>query len=349
MPKVVGVSLAGIVVLAVAGGGWVLLREPPPAATAAPPAGGTVPVTVGNVVQRQQVNGTLTYDGAYTVTGHGGTVTRLPAIGATVRRGRALYEVDGRRVPLLYGARPAWRALRLGMTNGVDVLQLERNLRALGHTGLTVDRHYDLGTYWAVRRWQRAARLPVTGAVPLGQVAFLPGAVRVTGHDVKTGQPASGQVLHGTGAAPVVTMDLDPAVSPSLRRGDRVRVTLPDGDTRPGRVTRISGVAQTVQPDQDVGEASSTIPVTVRLSGKRFRMLDQALVQVDITTEERENVLTVPVVALLAQPGGKYAVVTVTGGRRAAVPVEVGLFDEVAGTVEVTGVTEGTMVEVPAG
>ncbi|GAA1276443.1 peptidoglycan-binding protein [Sphaerisporangium rubeum] len=344
----VGLSLAGVVVLAAAGGGWVLLREPPPPATTAPPAGSAVAVTLGDVVARQQVNGTLTYDGAYTVTGHGGTVTRLPATGTTVRRGATLYESDGRRVPLLYGPRPAWRDLGLGVTDGTDVRQLERNLRALGYTGFTVDRHYDLGTYWAVRRWQRAARLPVTGAVPLGQVVFLPGALRVTGHDIGTGRPATGQVLHGTGAAPVVTLDLDPAVAPSVRRGDRVRVTLPDGAVRPGRVTRVSGVAQPGE-QQDGAQAPSTIPATVRLAGKRFRMLDQALVQVDITTERRANVLTVPVVALLARPGGTYAVVTVDGGRRTAVPVEVGLFDEVAGTVEVTGVTEGTMVEVPAG
>ncbi|MFC6079913.1 peptidoglycan-binding protein [Sphaerisporangium aureirubrum] len=351
MTRTVGVSLAGIVVLAAAGGGWVLLREPPPAPPAAPPAGGTVPVTAGDVVQRQQVNGTLTYDGAYAVTGHGGTVTRLPRIGATIKRGRALYEADGRRVPLMYGGRPAWRPLGLGMTDGADVLQLERNLRALGERGFTVDRHYDLGTYYAVRRWQRDSHLPITGTVPLGQVVFLPGAIRVTGHDVKTGESAGGQVLHGTGTAPVVTAELDPASSPPVRRGDKVRVVLPDGATRQGRITRISPVAQTAQaePGQGPGEAPSTIPITIRLTGKPFRMLDQALVQVDITSEERKNVLTVPVVALLAQPGGKYALVTVDGTRRTTVPVETGLFDEVDGTVEVTGVPEGTLVEVPAG
>jgi peptidoglycan hydrolase-like protein with peptidoglycan-binding domain len=349
MSRAVGLSLAGIAVLAAAGGGWVLLRDEPPAAVAPPVAGGTIPVTLGDVAQRQQVNGTLTYDGAYTVNGRGGTVTRLPAIGTTISRGRFLYEADGRRVPLLYGSRPAWRAFGLGMTDGADVLQLERNLRALGRTGFTVDRRFDLGTYYAVRRWQQDTGLPVTGTVPHGQVVFLPKAIRVTGHDVKIGEPAAGQVLHGTGAVPVVTVDLDPATSPPVRRGDKVRVTLPDGATRQGRVARISKVAVTEQGAQEEsGETSSTIPVTIRLTGKRFRMLDQALVQVDITTERRENVLTVPVVALLAQPGGKYAVVTVAGGRRTTVPVETGLFDEVEGTVEVTGVAEGTSVEVPA-
>jgi peptidoglycan hydrolase-like protein with peptidoglycan-binding domain len=343
-----GASLAGVVVLALAGGGWILIRDEPRAVTVAPIATGTAPVVVGDVADRQLVNGTLTFDGAYAVNGGGGVVTRLPRIGATITRGHALYEADGHKVPLWYGARPAWRPFALGMTSGIDVLQLERNLRALGYTGFTVDHHYSLSTYYAVRRWQHDAHLPVTGTVPLGQVVFLPGPLRVTMCDKAVGDPAAGRVLHGTSAVPVVSVQLDPTMAPTVHKGDKVEVSLPDGRTRKGEVMRISSVAVTAPSSQDGPDQSvSTIPVTIRLAGKPVKMLDQALVQVQITVEEHKNVLTVPIVALLAQPGGKFAVVTVAGSHRDKVPVETGLFDEINGVVEVTGVDEGAQVEVP--
>ncbi|WP_248958746.1 peptidoglycan-binding protein [Sphaerisporangium perillae] len=343
-----GASLAGVAVLALAGGGWALLRAEPPAPAAGPVTTGTVPVTLGDVADRLQVNGTLTYDGAYRVNGAGGVVTRLPKIGTTITRGHALYEADGRKVPLMYGSRPAWRAFALGMTPGPDVEQLERNLRALGYTGFTVDRSYSLSTYYAVRRWQHDARLPVTGAVPLGQVVFLPRPLRVTGHDASAGDPASGRVLHGTSAVPVVSVELDPSMAPSIRKGDKVMVTLPDGRTRKGKVATVSTVAVTAASgQQDGGPPQSSVPITITLSGKPGRTLDQALVQVEITSEQHKNVLTVPILALLARPGGTFAVVTVAGNRHTTVPVETGLFDESAGTVEVTGVPEGAQVEVP--
>ncbi|MEV1179517.1 peptidoglycan-binding protein, partial [Nonomuraea sp. NPDC049784] len=273
-------------------------------------------------------------------------LTHLPAIGSLVRRGRPVYEVDGARVPLLYGSRPAWRDLALGMTDGADVLQLERNLKALGYgTGLTVDRHFSLATHYAVKRLQRHLRLPRTGAFKLGRVVFLPGPLRVGTLDAQPGTPlqAGATVLHGTDPAPVVSVQLDPTMAPSLGKGDRVTVTMPDGRTEKGRISEISPVAQSSQ-SPDGGPPQTYVPVTARLSGKARRWLDQTTVQVAITSERHENVLAVPIVALLAQPGGTFAVAT--GGRR--VSVETGLFDEAAGLVEVTGVSEGALVEVPA-
>ncbi|MET8139843.1 peptidoglycan-binding domain-containing protein [Sphaerisporangium sp. NPDC005288] len=341
-------SLAGAVALALAGGGWVLLRDTPAAPAAAPVATGTVPVTVGDVAARELANGTLTYAAAYSVNGAGGVLTRLPKLGARITRGHAVYEADGGRAILMYGPRPAWRAFALGMTSGADVEQLERNLRALGYTGFTVDRTYGLSTYYNVRRWQHDAHLPVTGAVPLGQVVFLPRPLRVTGHDAQVGDAAGGRVLHGTSAVPIVSVQLDPSMAPRVGKGDRVTVILPDGRRRGGQVATISTVAVTPdQPQQDGDPAQSYVPITITLSGRPVRALDQAVVQVEITVERHKDVLTVPILALLAQPGGRFAVVTVQGSRRTTVPVETGLFDETEGTVEVTGVPEGAQVEVP--
>ncbi|GII03386.1 peptidoglycan-binding domain-containing protein [Planobispora takensis] len=334
-------ALAGVVVLAGAGGAWAVLRRPAPPVTVAAPSTATAQVVRADVAERTQVNGILSHAGSHQVHGAGGTLTRLPAVGAVITRGRAVYEADGRKVPLLYGARPAWRTLTIG-TTGADVLQLERNLKALGYTGFTVDRTYSPATYYAVRRWQDDTRLPVTGTVPLGQVVFLPRALRVTAHDATPGSPARGPVLHGTGTALVVSVQLDPAQVARARVGNRVLVTLPDGSERRGKVTAVSPVA-TVPQSTEEGQPQATVPVTIRMSGRPVRALDRSLVQVALTTREHRDVLAVPVVALLARPGGAYEVVS--DGRR--VPVEAGLFDETTGLVEVTGLSEGQSVEVP--
>ena len=79
--------------------------------------------------------------------------------------------------------------------------------------------------------------------------------------------------------------------------------------------------------------------------------LDQAPVQVAITTATAPDVLTVPVTALLAQPGGGYAV-EITGPRstRTILPVTVGLFDDAQGLVQISGpgLQAGQHVVVPA-
>ncbi|MBC6461705.1 peptidoglycan-binding protein [Actinomadura sp. HBU206391] len=324
-------------------------------ATAAPAAATSAPVVRTDVTQSQQVTGALSHAGDFSVTASGGrgVITRLPAIGSVVGRGHTAYEVNGDPVPLLFGERPAWRPFALGMTDGPDVRQLERNLAALGHgAGLTVDRRFSSATYWAVRRWQRARGLPVTGDVPLGQVVFLPGALRVTAHDAKPGTPvrAGAAVEHGTSATRTIEVDLDPAVSPGVRRGDRVRVTMPDGDDAAGRVTDVSRVAVTGDDQGDGAPTEQLIPITISLTRGGRGHLDQAQVRVDITSELHRDVLAVPITALLARPGGGYEVIVVDAGARRRVPVRTGLFDENEGVVEVTaqGLTEGQHVEVPA-
>jgi Putative peptidoglycan binding domain len=390
--------LAGMLVLVlVAGGGWavarggLLGRSAAATATVEVPTG-TAAVTRTDVVERQQVAGTLGYGDSFTMVGQsaggsagasgssgaggqpqGGILTRVPAVGAVVGHGQALYEVDGHPVPLWYGTRPAWRAFQLGMTDGLDVRQLEANLVALGFDpdrAITVDRHYSRATAAAVKRWQQASGRARTGVVALGQVVFWPGPIRVATVTATVGAPlpAGTAILTATSTRPVVKVALDPAMQQLVRRGDRVLVTLPDGATTPGTVTTVGRVA--VQPGsgngqggqdqsgQDQGQGGNgsgagqaTVPVTVGLADPRTAAnLDQAPVQVAITTQSDKGVLAVPISALLAQPGGGYAVELVEGATHRRMVVRTGLFDDTAGLVEVAGagLAEGARVEVPA-
>ena len=106
------------------------------------------------------LDGTLGYeDGSDVAAGADGTLTRLPAEGTVIERGGVLYELDGRVRPrLLYGNRPLWRPLGPDVTDGADVLQLERNLKAMGFApkGMKVDRHWSNKTTRAVKRWQKS-------------------------------------------------------------------------------------------------------------------------------------------------------------------------------------------------
>src|SRR5215813_3690780 len=172
------------------------------------------------------VSATLGYAGSYTVTGHGGTLTWLPAAGRVIRQGQILYRVgNGTPVFLLYGRVPAWRALSAGV-HGADVRQLNHALVALGcATRAQLDpdsKYFTAATGYALERLQARLGLPQTGTLPLGQAVFLPSAIRVTTVPGALGAPAAGAVLAATSARHVVTIALDAAQQSEVQAGDTV-------------------------------------------------------------------------------------------------------------------------------
>jgi multidrug efflux pump subunit AcrA (membrane-fusion protein) len=78
--------------------------------------------------------------------------------------------------------------------------------------------------------------------------------------------------------------------------------------------------------------------------------LDQAPVQVNITTKGVEAALSVPVTAIVGQSGGGFGVEVVRGdGQRELVAVTLGLFDTAGGRVQVDGdLHPGDHVVVPS-
>src|SRR5439155_14786968 len=133
--RVCAIALAVVAAGTAVGVGYAALDRPRTGAGTAPVVHThTATVTRGTVTEREQVSGTLGYDGSYPVANHlaPGTVTVLADPGATVSRGGILYAVDNQPVRLLYGTFPAYRGFAAGMTDGPDVAELETNLAALG-------------------------------------------------------------------------------------------------------------------------------------------------------------------------------------------------------------------------
>ncbi len=314
--------------------------------------GGAVPTTTAavtrtDITSRRQLLGTLTYAGSYAVINQAGPgiFTAMPAPGAVFTRGQILYRVNGRPVVLLYGD-PLWRQLSVGVTDGSDIGVLQANLAALGlATGLRFTAHYDWITAIAVRRWQASLGVAQTGIVNLADAVAMPGAIRVTTVHQTIGMPAQP-------GAPI--MDATDVAQESLVKvGAPVVVAFPDGKTTaPGTVSGIGTVA-TEPANQNGGSNNgpppATVTVTIALTDPSAGgSLDQAPVTVGIVYDVHKGVLAVPVVALLAQPAGQYAVEVVDGSERRLVTVTTGLFDD-RGLVEVSSpvLHEGMSVEVP--
>jgi len=315
---------------------------------------GLATVTRGTLSSQVQVNATLGYSGGYSVLNQAsGTFTSLPSAGQVIRRGQALYWVSNAPVVLLYGTVPAYRSLSEGMS-GPDVRQLNENLVALGYAdkadiaALGWD-YFGWETAYALELYQKHLGVDQTGTLAVGQAVFLPAAVRVTSVTAQAGSTAApgSPVFQGTATTRQVTVALDAAEQAYVKAGDRVTITLPDNQTTPGVVSSVGTVATTPSGSTTPVITVGITPTDPAATGS----LDQAPVEVSITTATVSNVLTVPVDALIVTTSGGYAVeVAGPGGTRRLVPVSLGLFDDAAGTVQVsgTGLAAGQEVVVPA-
>ncbi|MFE1547603.1 peptidoglycan-binding protein [Streptomyces sp. NPDC058718] len=344
------IALAAIVAVAGAGAAVTSLGGPEEKRAVADPAvpGATAPVTRGDLSDSSQQDGTLGHLGERKINaGPAGTLNWIVPTGSTVERDERLYEVDGEPVRLMYGAEPMYRTLKTG-DKGKDVRQLEENLAALGYVGFTVDEEYTAKTAAAVKRWQKSHDLKRTGTIGPDAIAFAGSAIRVkeagaaTGDQVGPGRP----VLTVTGSERVVRFKIPVADAGQAKAGARVSVQLPDGSRAPGRV---SSVGKTASAGSDPQDRTPKIDITVSFDDpEKVKGFDQSPVTVELTGETRRGVLSVPVNALLALPGGGFGVQVVENGRTRDVEVELGMFGQ--GRVEISGagLREGMKVGVPS-
>jgi peptidoglycan hydrolase-like protein with peptidoglycan-binding domain len=335
----------------------------------------TAQVVRTNLTNTVQVGGSIGYGGFYAIAalrGAGGVYTWLPGPGQVIKQDQPVYSISNDPVLLLYGSVPAYRTFDVGMSDGPDVSQLTRDLITLGYgTGLPQSNHYSPATAAAVERWQSALGLPANGEIPLGEVVFEPGPIRVTSVTPSAGTPVGGvggTVLTATSTTPIVTVDLDVSEEYLVKPGDTVSVVLPDGtSTVNGRIETVGTVATCPggsgigagggasgsadgSPCESNGSGTSsaaTVTVTVTLnSPPPGASMDQAPVNVNITSQTVDNVLAVPVNALLALQGGGYGVQVVTGKTSHLAAVTTGLYSDTLVQVSGSGITAGTLVEV---
>lgn len=341
----------------------------------------TATVTRQSLTSQTQEDATLGHAGSYSVVNQaqgspagsgGGTYTSLPTVGQVVRQGQVLYAVSGDPVGLLYGTTPAYRDVAEGDT-GPDVTELNTDLVTLGYLtaadlgALSGWDYYSGETAYGVEQLQEHLGITETGSLGLGQAVFLPGPIEVTGQGADTvlgGTATAGAVvLTASSITPVVTIDLDAADQSEVHAGEPVSVTLPSGATTPGVVSSVSDVATSASggsgssssnsSSSDSGNSGTAATITVQVSldhPNAAGSLNQAPVEVTITTGSVSNALVVPVDALLAQGSGGYAVEVIgSGGRHHLVAVTLGVFDDAAGLVQVTGnLAPGQKVVVPA-
>ncbi|MEA2496115.1 MAG: hypothetical protein QOJ29_4026 [Thermoleophilaceae bacterium] len=344
--RVVRVGVVAVGLLALGAGAWLVS---PGGNSAAPPVNegaslGSAPVERRDLVERQDVDGTLGYAGTRTVSAPAaGTITRLRPEGATVARGRSLLSIDAKPTGwVLYGSRPLYRDLGPSVTDGYDVHMVERNLAAMGYDPGTVDSDWTSATTTAVKAFQEDRDLTENGTLRRADIVISEGPARVSAHKAEVGEPArpGAPVTDLTSTTAIVTADVDAGLAAALNPRDAVQVTLPDGRTVRGRISNVGTVAT---PGQD--GAAPTIAVEIGLRGRNHGRLDGAPVTVSLEIGRTRNALAVPVTALVATAPSRYAV-ELAGSRR-LVRVRLGAFADGWTEVSGRGLTAGTRVVVP--
>jgi hypothetical protein len=155
--------------------------------------------------------------------------------------------------------------------------------------------------------------------------------------------PPARPILQATSTRRVVVVQLDARAARSVKVGRHASITLPSGRTISGEIARIGTTAN----------ASGGVPVYINLAHPGFaNNLDQAPVQVQITTAAVVSALRVPITALVARSATQYAIRAIGArGVTRLVPVRPGRFDDADGLVQVTGtgLAPGQRVAVPSG
>ncbi|QWF81711.1 peptidoglycan-binding protein [Amycolatopsis sp. CA-230715] len=312
---------------------------------APPPPVATATVTKGNLSEEETADGRLGYGAERGVSGRKqGTVTGLPEVGAVLERGKSVYTVDAKPVPLFYGTLPFYRDLAEGAEDGPDVKELEENLKALGYGGFgKPDAKFTAATAAALKKWQKKNGLPETGAFGSGDVIVQAGPVRVSKVDAQPGGPAGSELMKVTDTTRAVTVQLDQEKQALATKGAKVGLEVSGGGSSTGTITSVTSVPG--EGEGTPGEKKPKVEVQITVDDAAAAgQLDSASVSVRFTKGKRDGVLTVPVGALLALAEGGYALEVDEGGKRHLVPVQTGLFAE--GKVEVSGagVREGMTV-----
>jgi hypothetical protein len=192
-PRLVALALliaVGIIVAIVLGTGS---SSPSRAADGSSPSSATT-VQRRDLVETDSEPGALGHANPQTVYNRlSGTITWLPPIGQVIKPGQALFRIGSEPVILMNGRTPAYRDLGPSDSDAQDILELNRNLVALGFNprGIVVDDAWQAATTAGVDALQASLGQTETGTLKLGQLVFLPGNRLVSSVSAQLGSQAA--------------------------------------------------------------------------------------------------------------------------------------------------------------
>ncbi|MEU4493806.1 peptidoglycan-binding protein [Streptomyces sp. NPDC023998] len=253
----------------------------------AEPKTSTVKVVRKDLSDSRSLDGTLGYAKPQAVKGaKDGIVTWLAAAGTTVSRGKELYRVDDRPVPVFYGTVPLYRRLEGRNLVGRDVKVVADNLRALD---------YDIGSQpWpgqVVTVTTPANNTALTGgeqdATPgnsaSAKPSTSPGKARADGASPAPQESASGPVRSPGTAGTASAGGAGTVTRVKVRPGDGVltdklvqaikrwqtRMGMPStGVIAPGDVAVLNGAVRVDSASAQVGDAAAAPLLKVTSTAK---------------------------------------------------------------------------------
>jgi hypothetical protein len=239
--------------------------SPTTAANASAGTSGAATVERRNLTETDTESGTLSYSKPQTVYNRlNGTITWLPTVGQEIRPGGTLYKIDGEPVTLMSGTTPAYRTLGPATSDGHDVLQLNRNLVALGFNadGIQVNDTWQTATTDGVELFQESLGETPTGTLTLGQVVFLPGPQLISTVDGTLGSNGGGGGSSNPGSSS--SSNASTVVTPS--HPEFVSLTTPTSGScsNTGTTTTTSSTETTTSSSSSETTPTTTTPCKTR-------------------------------------------------------------------------------------
>jgi peptidoglycan hydrolase-like protein with peptidoglycan-binding domain len=159
-------------------------------------------------------------------------------------------------------------------------------------------------------------------------------------------EPPSVPVLRTSSTRRVVRVELEADQQSIAHRGQKVQVVLPGGAEVPGKVRELAAVEASGGEGNPSEEVEPGVEATISVTGKhRIPALDGATVNVRFTQRVRKHVLSVPLTALIAIGGERFAIDVRGEGIRKRIVVTPGLAADGYVEVEGRGLRAGMTVE----
>jgi multidrug efflux pump subunit AcrA (membrane-fusion protein) len=159
-------------------------------------------------------------------------------------------------------------------------------------------------------------------------------------------EPFSIPVMRTSSTRRVVSVELEADQQSIAQRGQKVQVVLPGGAEVPGKVRGLATIEASGGEGDPGEEIEPGVEATISVTGKhRIPALDGATVNVRFTQQVRKHVLSVPLTALIAIGGERFAVYVRGDGARKRILVTPGLAADGYVEVEGKGLRAGMTVE----